>query len=833
MSVNRKIMGKKGRQGVAIGIIFNLVLAIFAFSILISISGLEVVSADYVVIDGEIMDVTDASDKGPLENRTPGLKVYITRKNAEKALETEDEKTGEVESQPHSTPEPSGESTVNPGQGISRVTKLQDMLGSKTVSHGREEIELSKLIRNNPEAIQNNPAYLEGTGIKSVEKVSGVPGVGEGDYIKVGYGGGKSEVYNPKTGKLLKSSSKGSSTLSKWLGAPGGSAVDSIISGAQWAGIAYGAGQLIGSLLGLEGAKRNAISTAMAAGFGTGKFIATSMGKEGFIAKGVGLKGGVAPWVPWVGGIAVGLIVLELMWKEESKEIVKFECNPWEAPVGGENCEECNSDIYPCSEYRCRSLGQACKLVNKGDENQKCVWKNPNDVESPRIEAWEEPLGEEYAYKNSRPIPLGSKSPGGAEIVYNGGCVKPFTPLRFGIETDEPSQCKIDYNQTSGEKLYEEMEYYFGESNLYSYNHTQELRLPGPTHMENEAPEIKTDGDYELYVRCRDANGNYNPGAFVFKFCVQDGPDVTPPNMVETSIKNGQPIQYGLNETPIELYVNEPAECRWSRVDQDWENMNNEMECATNVYEMNNRMLYKCTSTLTGLQDYKDNKYYFRCKDQPNIEEADRNANQESKELILKGSAPLDIRGVGPNETIEGYTSPTKVVLEVDTTNGAKDGEAWCSYSRTGQESDYTEMYKTGKDTKQIGDIHRHTQRLDLSGGEYTYYFQCVDEGGNAAYSNTTFKVEIDEYPPEVVRVYKEDNKLKIITDEDSVCSYSNDEEQECDFDIENGQNMPRANTTDHFAEWEEKNYYVKCKDKVGQRPSPTDCSIVVRPEKD
>jgi hypothetical protein len=105
-----------------------------------------------------------------------------------------------------------------------------------------------------------------------------------------------------------------------------------------------------------------------------------------------------------------------------------------------------------------------------------------------------------------------------------------------------------------------------------------------------------------------------------------------------------------------------------------------------------------------------------------------------------------------------------------------------------------------------------------------------VDKGGNAAYGNTTFTVEVDEDPPHVVRIYEEDRKLKVITDEKSVCSYSTDENMECDFQIEEGSNMPYANETNHFAEWKDKTYYIKCKDERGRQPLPTECSIVVRP---
>ena len=48
--------------------------------------------------------------------------------------------------------------------------------------------------------------------------------------------------------------------------------------------------------------------------------------------------------------------------------------------------------------------------------------------------------------------------------------------------------------------------------------------------------EIQNDGKYELYVRCRSANGFYNKDPYVIKFRVGKGPDATAPEIKETSI---------------------------------------------------------------------------------------------------------------------------------------------------------------------------------------------------------------------------------------------------------------------------------------------------------
>ncbi|MBU1136381.1 MAG: hypothetical protein KJ559_02635, partial [Nanoarchaeota archaeon] len=63
---------------------------------------------------------------------------------------------------------------------------------------------------------------------------------------------------------------------------------------------------------------------------------------------------------------AVAIIIMIILVKcfglfggsgEIEKRIVEFRCMPWEAPVGGGNCDKCNGDeLKPCSKYRCESL---------------------------------------------------------------------------------------------------------------------------------------------------------------------------------------------------------------------------------------------------------------------------------------------------------------------------------------------------------------------------------------------------------------------------------------------------------------------------------------------
>ena len=74
-----------------------------------------------------------------------------------------------------------------------------------------------------------------------------------------------------------------------------------------------------------------------------------------------------------------------------------------------------------------------------------------------------------------------------------------------------------------------------------------------------------------------------------------------------------------------------------------------------------------------------------------------------------------------------------------------------------------------------------------------------------------------------------ENDKIKIVTDEEAECRYST---ESCNYNFETGTNMPDdGSKKNHYAEWlTSQNYYIKCSDKYGNAPNPSACSIIVRP---
>jgi hypothetical protein len=584
--------------------------------------------------------------------------------------------------------------------------------------------------------------------------------------------------------------------------------------------------KMLGEFLGEDDDKKlDSYAKAASIGFFAGRSAYKLLGEDGWLKIGEGLKG----WQAGAIGIGMLIWVYYKTYEEISTKNITFSCESWQAPTGGEYCEECNKQgILPCSEYQCISLGQSCQLLNKGTGEEKCAWVNRDDVEVPIITPWKEVLTVGYDYKPDNTI---SPPDRGVKIVNtetSDGCLKAFSPLSFGITVNEPAQCRIDYIRKDS---FDNMNYNFGGTSLFKYNHSEIMNFPGKENAEAENLTLRNNGEFGMYVRCQDKNGNKNIGNFVFKFCIEEGPDTTPPLIITTNVLDGMPIAY--NQSTLEnfiVYVNEPAQCRWSKTDQDYENMENDFSCSSSIREMNAQMVYECKTTLTGLKDKQENKFYFRCKDKPKSPEQDRNVNSESYPFTLIGTRPLYINSIKPNGTIKDSTEIVEIKLEVETSAGYKEGDSTCYYSEScykeggsSEEGSYTAFYYENESSS-----HSHSQKLNLGEGTYECFVKCVDLGGNSDTKKTEFKVETDENAPIVVRIYQEENYLKLITNEESECVYDT---SGCDYLFEDGISFSTLDNFAHFTEWNlDVNYYIKCQDAYGNCPMPNECSIIAKP---
>jgi hypothetical protein len=180
----------------------------------------------------------------------------------------------------------------------------------------------------------------------------------------------------------------------------------------------------------------------------------------------------------------------------------------------------------------------------------------------------------------------------------------------------------------------------------------------------------------------------------------------------------------------------------------------------------------------------------------------------------------LNIISLEPNGSMLGSSEVVKSYLRVRTSAGAKDGEAICMFSDSGESGSFIIMDETGK--------AESSQELNLIAGDYKVYIRCYDSAGNLAEESLSFSVRVDRDAPVASRVYR-DNGLKIVTNEDAECVYSLNN---CNYNFAEGIPMLNSNPsikTIHYAEMKGNAiYYIKCKDGYGNEPLPNECSIVV-----
>ncbi len=589
-------------------------------------------------------------------------------------------------------------------------------------------------------------------------------------------------------------------------------------------------------------------AASFAIGLYVGTLIAKSLGISGAAAEILTISSGVAATTayfqylntdvlaeflqagnPYVMVVAIIVIaIIAILGIGKTKEVVvDFSCLPWQAPTGGSECEKCNDPGKPCTKYRCQSLGQACELLNENTENPIC--QSLQSESNPPVLSLGEVLTEGYDFQN--------ENIGNVEIrKENGECIQEFVPVEFTLKTDEFSQCKWSLEPTA---LYESMTTYAAEGTRYSLEHT--FGIEGLSLGLLEENEISGDliqgfiGNLNMYIKCQDYFGNFNFKEYAVNFCINSGPDKTPvfQSLTVTQPKNGKVLKHGTNEVDLKMWVNEPAECKYSFVEgKDYDEMENSMTCKTNLEdrELNG---WPCETTLTDLEN--ENNFYIKCKDQPwksPDEEELKNKNAEDllytlyvtennleidSIYILRGDSTIYLNiNSSVSTEIRGGGNVFSFGIGIETSKGSGEGASICYYEWN---NNFIPFFETNS--------NQHKQELNLLSGDYNIPIRCIDDSSNEANGNAIFKLKIDNTPPKVVRTYYDKNKLKIITDEQSKCYASFDEIKECNFNIEDAQSMTIGFSTQHSSPWiAGEKYYIKCKDAwENQNPS---CAIIV-----
>ena len=474
--------------------------------------------------------------------------------------------------------------------------------------------------------------------------------------------------------------------------------------------------------------------------------------------------------------------LLDVILAKTKTETITTTCQPWVAPTGGSDCDKCNEPGKECSEYRCKSLGQLCKLLNPGTKKEACVNSHPNDVTSPVVKADPEALAKGYTLTESA----------GRGFILNEE-IEPFTAVSLGVKTDEYAQCKFDLSAST---TFDEMENFLGDSN-YKKEHATTFGLPSIL-AEDEALKLTNGGKFTLYLRCQDGNGNKNDKPYYMKFAIKPGPDFTPPVIETTSIANGAYVPHGVNTTVLGMYVNEPSTCKWDFRDTEFEKMAHLFSCKNSQLPTSSIYygLYECSTILTNIKPNTVNNYYFRCKDQKD------NVNSDSYPYTLRGTLPLSITSISPTPGTKFLTSD--INLRTVTAKGAQGGVAVCGYSFIDSNpNNAITFFKTN------ASVHEQPLKA-LVPDEYKTYITCADIAGNMASGNTTFTVAIDKQGPRLTNIATEGNILKISTDEPSTCEFSTKGK----FTFGKGARMTGENTLDHETTLDSTLYYIVCRDQ-------------------
>ena len=149
-------------------------------------------------------------------------------------------------------------------------------------------------------------------------------------------------------------------------------------------------------------------------------------------------------------------------------------CLPWRAPYDDagrdsiidmepreemqQDCGKCSADepFKPCTEYRCRSLGESCIYEEGTDGIGRCNIADPNDDIPPEIE-FVETTEPELTHSDAPPLPVGTGPDAqryDGVFICNGqrgeDCndrnkgIEPYQRMGFTVHANEPVQCKVN-----------------------------------------------------------------------------------------------------------------------------------------------------------------------------------------------------------------------------------------------------------------------------------------------------------------------------------------------------------------------------------------------------
>ena len=459
-----------------------------------------------------------------------------------------------------------------------------------------------------------------------------------------------------------------------------------------------------------------------------------------------------------------------------------YTCSPYRAPVGDNDCGICNNPNLPCSEYRCKSLGNKCDPV---------LVEGTNEIYCSSIDDYSPPIisSKVREYESSSWL----QNVDATTFDYN-------DKIELEITTNEVSECKFNVGSSAGGD--------FGNvsnrvSDEYGMEHKLRLTYPNQAEIMDEFYEqaiLGDSGSIELFIYCKDVRGNFNLGPHLIELNIGSPPDRTPPQMRAGSLipAGGSFIPLNASIKDVRFRLNENGQCRWASQEMEYDTMNNSFLCIQDG----------CSGILPTPD--QTNTFYIRCKD------VSGNSNRASTIYTLtKAQSELIIESIYPHD-LDIVDDHVSFDLEVYTSGGA--GDEICEFKVDGYYDEYVEFLdKFG---------NKHVQPADLPIGSHIIRVYCQDPAGDSATSSQKIKKNQDIAPPLITRIYNRGNNLVLMTKDPSECAF---DYYSCSQDFINMTSFIGTGLEHTTPSIEGKSYYIKCKDVLGNLPLNNACSRIVR----
>jgi hypothetical protein len=225
-----------------------------------------------------------------------------------------------------------------------------------------------------------------------------------------------------------------------------------------------------------------------------------------------------------------------------------------------------------------------------------------------------------------------------------------------------------------------------------------------------------------------------------------------------------------------------------------------------------------CTVNLNNL-DKGENKVYIKCRDT----NGNTNTQDDLTYTLFSSQSELKISSVSPQGEVKGAGKQFSVNLTATTSGGAEKGKAVCRFNFENSPVTGTDFFTQTSLTN-----HKYTFR-NLKDGDYNIKITCNDLAGNTAEGSAVFNLKIDSSPPVITRIFRDGNRINLVTNEEARCYYNTNPADKCGFNTESGTAITTAFSKKHAIELNDiSTYYIKCTDVFGiENP---DCARIISP---